>query len=308
LYQTEADLSDPPVLQARPAEAESQVVVDPASPASEAVGDLPRISLAPLTPPIVADPTLEGGTDALFPAVKSPPDAARPDAAAVSPEDRIKRLEDRFDAILAELRELKNPGQSKFKSAVKNSDPTSSTPTVKRKLFATAQAKPVSETTLDPASSGPEKPGYAKKPPRAEGEPEAVTLTRTTYKLPPGRAQAVAAFFAQNLNDEIEVRVKGETLQVTATKIPAGGSVRVVRGVVDYAGSGAPRPNTAVVKSFAPSDFVSGKASMNVDTSSSCFVRTQVVNSAGAVVAVSNPVWLLRSTPPNGIPTARRVA
>jgi hypothetical protein len=102
--------------------------------------------------------------------------------------------------------------------------------------------------------------------------------------------------------------VSSRTLQVTATKIPTGGSVRVVRGVVDYAGSGAPRPNTAVVKSFAPSDFVSGKATMNVDTSSSCFVRTQVVNSAGAVVAVSNPVWLLRSTPPNGIPTARRVA
>jgi hypothetical protein len=102
--------------------------------------------------------------------------------------------------------------------------------------------------------------------------------------------------------------VNSRALQVTATKIPTGGSVRVVRGVVDYAGSGAPRPNTAVVKSFAPSDFVSGKATMNVDTSSSCFVRTQVVNSAGAVVAVSNPVWLLRSTPPNGIPVPRRVA
>jgi hypothetical protein len=30
-----------------------------------------------------------------------------------------------------------------------------------------------------------------------------------------------------------------------------------------------------------------------------------VRNSAGTVVGLSNPVWLLRSPPPNGIPPAR---
>jgi hypothetical protein len=48
-------------------------------------------------------------------------------------------------------------------------------------------------------------------------ESEAVSLTRTTYKLPAERLQAVAAFLTQNLSDEIEVRVKGEALIVTAT-------------------------------------------------------------------------------------------
>jgi hypothetical protein len=162
---------------------------------------------------------------------------------------------------------LKNPGQSKFKSAVKNSDPTSSTPTVKRKLFATAQAKPVSETTLDPASSGPEKPGYAKKPPRAEGEPEAVTLTRTTYKLPPGRAQAVAAFFAQNLNDEIEVRVKGETLQVTATAEDQTAIGHLVR-LLQTRGPDEPKPSGERTKFNGPAPKSSDASGENGESGS----------------------------------------
>ena len=35
------------------------------------------------------------------------------------------------------------------------------------------------------------------------------------------------------------------------------------------------------------------------------FVRSQVLDSAGTVVGLSNPVWLLRSVPPGGIPAPR---
>jgi len=35
-------------------------------------------------------------------------------------------------------------------------------------------------------------------------------------------------------------------------------------------------------------------------------VRTQVLDSAGALVGLSNPVWLLRAAPPTGIPAPRQ--
>jgi hypothetical protein len=86
-------------------------------------------------------------------------------------------------------------------------------------------------------------------------------------------------------------------VQVFATGVPAGGSVAVLRGKVDYAGTASPVPNVKQIGS--------GTGSFTVDTSSSCFVRTAVKTSTGAVVAVSNPVWLLRAAPAGGIPSAR---
>jgi hypothetical protein len=96
-------------------------------------------------------------------------------------------------------------------------------------------------------------------------------------------------------------------LQIMMTAAPAGGSVRLVRGPVDYAGTAVPDPNT-VSQSFPASDFASGSVTVSVDTSASTFVRTEVLDSTGRVVGVSNPVWLLRADPPGGIPPARAVA
>jgi hypothetical protein len=42
-----------------------------------------------------------------------------------------------------------------------------------------------------------------------------------------------------------------------------------------------------------------------VDTSADSFLRTQIISSAGAIIATSNPVWLLRKPPPDGIPAPR---
>jgi hypothetical protein len=42
-----------------------------------------------------------------------------------------------------------------------------------------------------------------------------------------------------------------------------------------------------------------------VDTTAGSFLRTQVIASTGAIIATSNPVWLLQSPPPGGIPAAR---
>ena len=103
-------------------------------------------------------------------------------------------------------------------------------------------------------------------------------------------------------------QVRGRDIAVTATSVPAGGSVDIVQRPVDYAGSGNPSPGTPVIQTLPASAFSTGPAAVRVDTSqSSSFVRTQVRDSTGTVIALSNPVWLLRENPPAGrtIPAAR---
>jgi hypothetical protein len=95
------------------------------------------------------------------------------------------------------------------------------------------------------------------------------------------------------------------TMQITATHMPTGGSLQVIQGVVDYADTAAPTPNTTVIATVPASDLTTGTLKLAVDTRRQSFLRTQVRNSAGTVVALSNPVWLLRNPPPGGIPAPR---
>ncbi len=93
------------------------------------------------------------------------------------------------------------------------------------------------------------------------------------------------------------------SLTIWAASLPANGSMQVVSGPVDY--KGAVDPGTVVVRTLSPSAFTGGTAALSVDTSTSRFYRTQVVASDGSIIGCSNPVWLLRETPPAGIPAAR---
>jgi hypothetical protein len=168
--------------------------------------------------------------EADFPALV---DNAGPTQAGASNDDRLKRLEDRFDAILAELRELKNPriglnrpvpenaavpsqkdAASKFRAA---QQPAAAGQPVKEDA-ARPEAGPVPGTVENMKSMmrGP-KPSKTATPQRT-GDIEAVTLTRATYKMTPEKAQALAEFLTAYLTDEIEVRVKDGALQVTATR------------------------------------------------------------------------------------------
>jgi hypothetical protein len=93
------------------------------------------------------------------------------------------------------------------------------------------------------------------------------------------------------------------SLAVFAANLPSGSTVELVRGPVDYTGND---PGTSVISTIAASGFGSdGRVSRSIDTSTSCFMRAQVRNSAGAIVGVGNPVWLLRAAPPGGIPADR---
>ncbi len=94
-------------------------------------------------------------------------------------------------------------------------------------------------------------------------------------------------------------------LTVTAIDLPAGSRLQVIQGRVDYAGPGQPQTMTRVVKTYQATAIATGSVSLSVTTDVSSFVRSQVLDATGVVVALSNPVWLLREQPPNGVPLPR---
>jgi hypothetical protein len=100
--------------------------------------------------------------------------------------------------------------------------------------------------------------------------------------------------------------LKSRKLVATATKLPPGGSLEILRGTVDYRGTAALTANTKVIGSYTAAELSGGRVTRWIDTSVGRFVRTQVLDSSGTVVGLSNPVWLLRSAPPGGIPAPRR--
>jgi hypothetical protein len=99
--------------------------------------------------------------------------------------------------------------------------------------------------------------------------------------------------------------VNSRQLVATATEIPAGGSLQVLQGTVDNAGTADLSANTHVIVSYGAGDLAGGSVARSIDTSQPSFVRTQVLDGTGRIVGFSNPVWLLRGTPQRGIPPAR---
>jgi hypothetical protein len=100
-------------------------------------------------------------------------------------------------------------------------------------------------------------------------------------------------------------RVNSRKLVASATRIPAGGSLQVLQGAVDYAGTAGLAANTQVIGTYTAAELAGGSVTQPVNTSQGSFVRTQVLNSSGAMIGLSNPVWLLQTAPPGGIPTPR---
>jgi hypothetical protein len=101
-------------------------------------------------------------------------------------------------------------------------------------------------------------------------------------------------------------RVSSRKLVASATAIPAQGRLQILQGRVDYAGAADLSANTTVIGSYAASQLAGGKVTQRIDTVKDSFVRTQVLDATGAVVGLSNPVWLLRAVPPGGIPAPRQ--
>jgi hypothetical protein len=95
------------------------------------------------------------------------------------------------------------------------------------------------------------------------------------------------------------------SLRIEVAEIPASGWVEVLRGDVDLAGPDHVDPVLSTT-TLRPHDFDAADATtIDVDTTASRFVRVVVKTRDGLPVGFSNPVWLLRSRPPHGIPQAR---
>jgi hypothetical protein len=99
--------------------------------------------------------------------------------------------------------------------------------------------------------------------------------------------------------------VTSRQLAAAATGLPSGAVLQVLQGAVDYAGQNALTDDVKLIGSYTAAQLASGKIIRAVSTAQDSFLRTQVVSSTGAIIATSNPVWLLRKAPPNGIPPAR---
>ena len=96
------------------------------------------------------------------------------------------------------------------------------------------------------------------------------------------------------------------TVRMGVTGVPAGGTVQLLRGAVDYAGTAAPVPDTAVVAQYT-ADQLAANDLLPVDGTQECFYRLQVLDGSGAVVAFGQPIWLLHTAPSTGVPAARQV-
>jgi hypothetical protein len=99
--------------------------------------------------------------------------------------------------------------------------------------------------------------------------------------------------------------VTARRLTAYATDLPSNGSLQLVQGEVDYAGRADLTAKRRMIGHFTASDLAGGAVTQQIDTSKASFVRSHVLDARGKVVALSNPVWLLRSAPPGGVPSRR---
>ncbi len=96
------------------------------------------------------------------------------------------------------------------------------------------------------------------------------------------------------------------TVRFLAERLPAGGSMEIVRGTVDDAGTSSLDPELSVVAAQPVRDPSRGELVTPVDASTSAFFLARVKDSDGHVVGFTNPCWALTAPPPGGVPAGRR--
>lgn len=105
----------------------------------------------------------------------------------------------------------------------------------------------------------------------------------------------------------VSVRPPAErTVRCTLARLPTGGSVEVVRGTVDDAGTSALDPDLQTVATVPVRRIRGGQLAASVDATSSAFFLVRVKDGDGHVVGFTNPCWALTAVPPGGVPALRR--
>ena len=135
-------------------------------------------------------------------------------------------------------------------------------------------------------------------------------LVRLTVRVRPARRGHPGPGSRRHLPDGLRIGVEGDLAAGDPDRSRAAirGQAAAAAGSVDYPGTADPAPDTKMIASYTAAQLnASHQVTQAVDTSADSFVRTQVLDSAGTVVAMSNPLWLFQNPPPNGIPPPRRV-
>jgi hypothetical protein len=148
-----------------------------------------------------------------------PAEAAKPDTAGANREERMRRLEEKVKALLKEFQELKgarpNAPPRNFTPGQAKKPDTRPTPVYE---YYRVQGRPLTAEYLF----------------RRAGDPAELTLSRVSYALPAGKAEAVAKFLREHVKAAVlETALKEHTLIVTTTpqvQRDIASVVRLVRG------------------------------------------------------------------------------
>ncbi|MDP9072846.1 MAG: hypothetical protein M3N98_01505 [Actinomycetota bacterium] len=95
------------------------------------------------------------------------------------------------------------------------------------------------------------------------------------------------------------------TLRFRMSAIPSRGSIEIIRGTVDDAGSHTPDPELRILTT-ASTPARGGDLQLPVDAGSACYFLARVRDADGHTVGFTNPCWSLPAPPPGGVPAARR--
>ncbi|MSR59636.1 MAG: M56 family metallopeptidase [Planctomycetaceae bacterium] len=182
---------------------------------------------SPFAPPTPAGATTPGATPAPAapPAVGPGPTLATPATRSRTPktlptplgrttdESRLQRVEAQLEAMLAEVKALRRERTSPERRPASSSDlevTVPSRPSVSSRPPHSAQRSmvkgpvPISIDFFEFTSPS--------------DDAVTVTMIRTTYKLPAGKAESLAKFLREQLSDDVEIKVKAESLQITASE------------------------------------------------------------------------------------------
>jgi hypothetical protein len=165
---------------------------EPTTPATPAVERATTAAAQPVTPAPVRTTTAEV------------PAGPKKEAGASERDRKVRELEEKVRAMLKELEALR-----------KSSGGTGATPKYENKPETGRETRPAHRELL----TGPQDllNLYRGRAP-ADGELVTITLTRATYKLPAGKAEAVAKFLKEHVKASVlETKAEGDSLIVTTT-------------------------------------------------------------------------------------------
>jgi hypothetical protein len=136
--------------------------------------------------------------------------------AVLSDRDRrLKELEDKLEALLREIKDLRGGSPAAAATAA----PATAAPAASHKTGTTSSVTTAPATSFVPAATPQGVQLWSVTSTGKGADPNAaVTLSRTSYKLPKEKAEALSAFLREHVKAQVlETKVEGDNFIVTTT-------------------------------------------------------------------------------------------